>query len=360
MMPKFVAPCKEERRMARSRSLATLALSLIFAAAPWQFARSQSEPPVTSSTNPRAQETQEPRSTASCEPTCAIYPLSGLGDDPKLARWVAETIPEVIEPGSWAENGGVGRIRCHASSKILIITHTPAVHVKVSTFLRDLRKAMVAEGPAAASNGRPVVQAQFTEPAAVKPVASGRNAYLVPPPVKQPKHLFHLIIRYEGDGLGDLQAEKVINQLTGNVPPAKDANDKACPDAGKSSLDQLLHVILRYEGEGIVDSNVVALVKELAGSGGIGPRCTPPQAVPAYQGPNAPLAEPSIPPPPASAPDLPPRSTVGPNSGSQPGGIGSPASGLGSQPSAAPALQPATGPTASPATGSTAAPRDLP
>src|SRR5437016_3804139 len=35
--------------------------------------------------------------------TCKVYSLSDLGDDPKLCKWIAETIPEVIQPASWKQ-----------------------------------------------------------------------------------------------------------------------------------------------------------------------------------------------------------------------------------------------------------------
>src|SRR5688572_17876871 len=33
--------------------------------------------------------------------SCVIYPLGDLADDPGFAKWIAETIPEVIQPGTW-------------------------------------------------------------------------------------------------------------------------------------------------------------------------------------------------------------------------------------------------------------------
>src|SRR5438067_1685741 len=39
------------------------------------------------------------------EKSCVkVYSLADLGDDPKLCAWIAETIPQMIEPGSW-KNG---------------------------------------------------------------------------------------------------------------------------------------------------------------------------------------------------------------------------------------------------------------
>jgi hypothetical protein len=41
------------------------------------------------------------------------------------------------------------------------------------------------------------------------------NAYPVPPPPALPKHLFHFIIRYEGEGIIDQNVVKFAKALTG-------------------------------------------------------------------------------------------------------------------------------------------------
>jgi hypothetical protein len=44
------------------------------------------------------------------EMTCVIYSLGDLGDDADLGAWIAETIPQVIEQGSWAHQGEQGHM----------------------------------------------------------------------------------------------------------------------------------------------------------------------------------------------------------------------------------------------------------
>ena len=88
----------------------------------------------------------------------------------------------------------------------------------------------------------------------------------MPAPQTPPKHLFHLIIRYEGDGLSDDTVAGLVKQVA-NAAMVKtdgDAKPKSEPAKGPS-LGQLLHFIVRYEGDGIIDANVVALMKEMYG-----------------------------------------------------------------------------------------------
>src|SRR5690348_6564748 len=50
------------------------------------------------------------------EHTCVIYSLAELGEGSDLGKWIAETIPEVIEPGTWK---GQGVLRYYAPKNIL-------------------------------------------------------------------------------------------------------------------------------------------------------------------------------------------------------------------------------------------------
>jgi hypothetical protein len=173
--------------------------------------------------------------------TCKVYPLSELGDDPSLGKWVVDTIPEVIQPGSWNSTESMEsrrRINYHAPSRILVVYHTAAVHAKVDAFLNDLKKALPQDNSRATANARKlplmdrqVMQAgaassagganfsgQFTAtPVTVnpsEPVAPQASGYPVAAPLKQPKHLFHFIIRYEGEGLIDANVVKFAKALS--------------------------------------------------------------------------------------------------------------------------------------------------
>src|SRR5438876_1472191 len=70
-----------------------------------------------------------------------------------------------------------------------------------------------------------VVPAKHEEPGLLKasnPVPEQHPNYLVPGPVRQPKHLFHFIIRYEGEGIIDpnvVEAIKAQNSQNSSVAP---------------------------------------------------------------------------------------------------------------------------------------------
>jgi hypothetical protein len=250
-----------------------------------------------------------PPSSAPAEATCVVYRLSDLGNDPSLGKWVAETIPEMVLPGTWAQAGGIGKISYHPPTQVLVVYHTAAAHAKVEAFLRDVKKAapsaaasapvnVPASGSAAKTPAMTtgIQQARHTQPAQLRVADSAAGStYLIPPPLTQPKHLFHLIIRYEGDGVSDTSAGSVKDLVgngtsvlgamfgLGNGPTAAKDGEKGSPQAGKGptpSPSELFQIIVRYEGEGIIDANVVNLFKELQkgnsgwGSGG-SQRCEP-------------------------------------------------------------------------------------
>jgi hypothetical protein len=87
-------------------------------------------------------------------------------------------------------------------------------------------------------------------------------SYPVPPPLKQPKHLFHLILQGAG---GDTSITDICNQLSAQNCESKE-NSKApskseaakAPGAGGSFA-----FILRYEGDGIIDDTVADVVTKL-------------------------------------------------------------------------------------------------
>jgi hypothetical protein len=194
----------------------------------------------------------QPGRSAETQPTCVIYSLSDLGDDPGLARWVAETIPDVIEPGSWNRPGDPGQgpaLRYFPPKKIIVVYHTPAVQAKVDGFLKDLKKSLcqgekVAAGGTTAESKRGVAPAEFREPAvsrAADPAPEPGVSYPVPAPVRPPKHLFHFIIRYEGEGIIDENVVKWWKMQYGTKdekePPTSCATaPRACPATGWATV----------------------------------------------------------------------------------------------------------------------------
>jgi hypothetical protein len=150
------------------------------------------------------------------ERTCTIYALAELGEDSNLGKWIAETIPEVIEPGTWK---GQGVLRYYAPKNILVVYHTPAVQTKVDGFLKNVKKSLPSVKAAKTTPGwtsaprQKVVPAAYGVPAPLEtatPVPEPRLGYAVPAPVRTPKHLFHFIIRYEGEGIIDDNVVKFL------------------------------------------------------------------------------------------------------------------------------------------------------
>jgi hypothetical protein len=238
---------------------------------------------------PDAPKNQTPKSgqthgTAASDPTCQIYSLSGLGSDPQLGAWLSETIPLVIQPESWAVTGGAGRLSYYAPGKILVVYQNAAVHAKLEAFLKNFKKALpsqeAARGLARENSAEPprwssgfglqgaarnslggvpaVVPAQHATPSspkAAKSVPAKDSSYLntapspvrvsesvpakkftypVPAPRTQPKHLFHFIIRYEGEGVIDASVVKLFKVLYGDESPGKNAPLPPTPVPGLS------------------------------------------------------------------------------------------------------------------------------
>jgi hypothetical protein len=155
-------------------------------------------------------------STQSIGSTCKVYSLADLGDDPNLCKWLAETLPEVVQPGSWKQNGV--KLSYYAPAKVLVINHSPAVHAQVDDFLQSLKKSLPQQkGTAKAPmHFPPVMQAQFAVPDGARPmgaVQTGPSGYPVPAAPQTPKHLFHFIIRYEGEGIIDSNVVKLAKAV---------------------------------------------------------------------------------------------------------------------------------------------------
>jgi hypothetical protein len=136
--------------------------------------------------------------------TCVIYPLRDFGEDAQLVSWIAKTIPQVIDPKSWQEVGGIGTLSYHARGRVLVVRQTPGTQRQISEFLDTLKRSLPADRSAARTAfAGGVIPAQFVEPTPSAPSPRGPASYPVPAPAQQPKHLFHFLIRYEGDGIID-------------------------------------------------------------------------------------------------------------------------------------------------------------
>ncbi len=176
--------------------------------------------------------------------TCAVYSLGEL-EDPDLAKWVADTLPTVIQPGSW--NRGDTRetltptLNYYAPAKILVVHHTPAVQSQVDAFLKNLKKALprgqASLVPGPQSNIKStlatglVVPAKFS-PSNTTPAASATaKPYLIAEPQDnlRPKHLFHFIIRYEGDGIIDANVARMMKAVYGQTVEAAKAAESESP-----------------------------------------------------------------------------------------------------------------------------------
>ena len=270
-----------------------------------------------------------PAQAAEGDLTCQIYPLGEWSNDPNFGKWIADTIPEVIQPGSWSAQGGKSVLRYHAATGILVVYQSQTGHAQVDAFLKNLKKSMTQKQTATSymAGGMPkypvVVPAKYSPADAVKEAAASKStAYPVPAQAQQPKHLFHFIIRYEGEGIIDSTVAGVLRQLYGTEEQAEDAapikkkkkkkSDKQTNDEQTlaPALEQLFHVILRYEGEGIIDSTVAGVLKAMYAAenaprpafGNIptaGPTCSGsllPQAPQYVPTPSAPVTPPPAPP----------------------------------------------------------------
>jgi hypothetical protein len=173
--------------------------------------------------------------------TCKVYSLADLGDDAKMCKWVAETIPEMIQPSSWKNSEA--RLSYFAPSRILVVNNTPAVHAQVEEFLQGVRKTVVAQ-KASIKQDAQVVPAQFALQDASRPtgpgvacsppspgVTSGPAGYPVPMAPVGPKHLFHFIIRYEGEGIIDSNVAKFTESLAKQAAAASQSNYTFPPPA---------------------------------------------------------------------------------------------------------------------------------
>jgi len=234
------------------------ALTLLALALAVQTGNSEGQPQAKgepTSVTPTCREAQAPRAQpiAANGSVYAIYSLEELGDDPDLGNWIADTIPEVIEPGSWNRHGTSGEkqvLRYYGPKKILVVYHTPAIQAKVERFLKNVKKALptgttkVAARKAPATDSR-VVPAGYLAPGVIansSPVRQPPVASPVPPPARQPRHLFHFIIRYEGAGMIDSNVVRFMKLQNEQKEPA-------APEAEKPSASSALEKEDKDDGE---------------------------------------------------------------------------------------------------------------
>lgn len=118
-----------------------------------------------------------------------------------------------------------------------------------------------AEGDPARDNAKATVAGT---PATSAPTPANGNAgsYPIPAPIAQPKHLLHVVIRYEGEGLPDQRM--IAAALAGQAEDEKPKKGgKSKPDDSKAAqAKDTFQFIIRYEGDGIIDDNVAKVLKD--------------------------------------------------------------------------------------------------
>jgi hypothetical protein len=221
--------------MNRLRILAVASLAFILAGNSTRAGR----PDESNSLKPYL--TPQPESSSAVEATtCKIYSLNEMGYDADLGQWLAQTIPEVIAPGTWKENGVLppNALRYYAPKNILVVRHFAAVQAEVDGFLKNMKTSLPKgkESSRAAAGKSPrgaaVVPVEYRAPALLRASAQvpDQSSYPVPAPIKTPKHLFHFLIRYEGEGIIDNNVVKFMKvQSHGGK---KDKEAVASPLAG--------------------------------------------------------------------------------------------------------------------------------
>src|SRR4030095_2168566 len=118
--------------------------------------------------------------------------------------------------GSWNQNGtaeNCQKLSYFAPGKVMVVCHSQAVHNEIDAFLKNLKTTVARENRRTFANvSRPSANKSGIQPAqflasdvlkTAETVPAPKEAYPVPTQTRQPKHLFHFIIRYEGDGIID-------------------------------------------------------------------------------------------------------------------------------------------------------------
>ncbi|HTU19757.1 MAG TPA: hypothetical protein VMG10_16970 [Gemmataceae bacterium] len=216
--------------MARLRFMAVALLALALAGNSTQTGRSAGQNSRPTYAGGRADTgSMMIKPTVADERSCVIYSLTDMGYDADLGTWIARTIPEMIEPSSWKGSGGSGVLHYYAPKNVLIVSNSTAVR-SVDDFLKKLKTSLpkTSRTKFAAnkkSSRRHVVPAEYRAPApmrAANPIPEA-SSYPVPAQVKPPKHLFHFIIRYEGEGIID---DNVVKFMKGYIQASKDGSSQ--------------------------------------------------------------------------------------------------------------------------------------
>jgi hypothetical protein len=160
---------------------------------------------------------------------CTVYSLASVGDA-AYCKWVSDTIPKVIDPESWSDEatGGKPVITYNSARRVLVVLHTPTVQAKVAAFIKKMEKAGATGGEEASEArndraGEKAVKTPRAKPAHANAPGAG---YVVPAPVKQPRHLVHFIFRYEGDGFIDSNVVKFARALADQNAKSPGVEDK--------------------------------------------------------------------------------------------------------------------------------------
>jgi hypothetical protein len=245
--------------------------------------------------------------------TCKVYSLRDLGDDPNLCKWIAETIPDVIQPASWKQDGVT--ISYYAPSKILVVNHTPAVHAQVDEFLQNLKKSLPQQKATANRDMRDcaVMPAQFgvkDPPRPVGPAQTNPVSYPVPFPPQAPKHLFHFIIRYEGEGIIDSSVVKFAKALS-NASSISTSKDVGPPTQCPTPMPVPPQYLSQPAQYGVPTTPATSQRGQTHGNAPVMP---PADAAPAHVPASAPPPQPSLNSAPVAAPaPLPPATPLPPN-----------------------------------------------
>lgn len=219
--------------MARLRfwSVALLALALTGNAS--QTGRTDDRPDYSMASKPSGLS-----AFATHEYSCTIYALSERGFDAEMGKWIADTVREVIEPESWKN---AASLRYYAPKNILVINHTTDVHGKIERFLKEM-KTTLAKAPKTTAAAYRKAPSEGVVPAAYRQIAapSEPSGYPVPAPVKTPKHLFHFLIRYEGEGIIDDNVVKFMKDYIQQPKQAEKAELVPDPTVLRPKLEKEL------------------------------------------------------------------------------------------------------------------------
>jgi hypothetical protein len=162
----------------------------------------------------------------------SVYPLWKMGYDLELSKWIAETIPDVVEPSTWQSVGGCGVARYNSANGILVVRHSKEVHAKVENFLKDVKQSMPTVTAGATTTGQrtqgdSVIPAAHQAPSPIR--TSNATEDEIPPFIstskKSPKHLLHLTIHYEGEGIID---DNVLKYLKSEMDGKPSYSGPAC------------------------------------------------------------------------------------------------------------------------------------